>query len=64
MPNIYMSDKEYEALAFLVGVARNVSDGATDETYLRDFNEADKHFSSLEKKFFKASNKTTSQKGK
>ncbi|GIA99417.1 hypothetical protein [Vibrio cholerae] len=54
MPKIYMTEKEYEALVFLVGVARNVSDVATDEAYIKEFNEASVQFASLEKKYLKS----------
>ncbi|HGS4799301.1 TPA: hypothetical protein ACMDRK_003352 [Vibrio cholerae] len=54
MPSIYMSDKEYEALSFLVEIARNASNSATSETYIKEFESANKHFSNVERKYFKA----------
>ncbi|MVE04466.1 hypothetical protein D6U73_17335 [Vibrio cholerae] len=63
MPSIYITEKEFEALNFLVGVARNVSDGAMDETYLKDFQQASEHFSDVEKKYFKANRKKSSKQG-
>ncbi|WP_337915062.1 hypothetical protein [Vibrio cholerae] len=63
MPSIYMSDKEYEALAYLVEVARNASDSAKSETYIKDFEDANNHFSNVERKYFKAISKQSSQKG-
>lgn len=53
MPQIYLTQAEFEALEFFRGVAQAASESATDEVYCRDYAAACEAYSSVENKFYK-----------
>ncbi|TMO87680.1 hypothetical protein [Pseudoalteromonas ruthenica] len=61
MPQVYITQKEVEALEFLVGVAHAASESATDEVFCREYDSASEAYSSLEKKISKAKAKQKGQ---
>ena len=61
MPQIYITQKEVEALEFLVGVAHSASESATDEVFRREYDSASEVYFLLEEKISKAKAKQNTQ---
>lgn len=53
MPQVYMTQAEFDAIEFLAGVAHAASEAATDEEFCRDYDLASAKHSAFAKKFYK-----------